>query len=119
MAPGAIQNTSTPAAAAGIVHVMCSSEAITCQAARSKSANAVFATVRHTHAETVVFVQHAVGCEARYDNFVRSQVVELPVWVFSAANCLARKATAALLIPSASLMPTRSTLGIALSKRGH
>ena len=30
---------------------------------------------------------------------------DLPEWVFSAASCLARKATAALLMPSANLMP--------------
>ena len=30
---------------------------------------------------------------------------DVPEWVFSAASCLARNATAALLMPSANLMP--------------
>lgn len=99
---------------------VCHVQQLTCSKAdSSQTGHTIFAwnnsqtnNCKFTLSQKFAASMHLANSRPRQKQHVElwSCVESLPVWVFSAASCLARKATAALLIPSASLMPTRSTV---------
>lgn len=90
MAPGAIQNTSTPA-----------SERLGCSYESYDNSLSQHCIHGYSMNSGVSFAP----TESDKHDYRHRRGADLPEWVFSAASCLARKATAALLMPSANLMP--------------